>query len=154
MNGSLLDPLIKQLEHTGTTESIALARLIEFSNNSSKSLESINFRLGEVEKQTTKTNGRVTLLEETVGEIEQKQGGDYEKLHSPFVSPIAELQKEVGVINSDLEFRKKLWISGTSILGTLFFVFGAAWWDKIWFFANYNEEYIRELVITIVKTSG
>ena len=92
MDSSLLAPLIQQLDRAGDTSSIALARVLEFSNRTSNALESLDKRLQKVEEQTTKTNGRVNQLEKDVEVVEDKQSDDYEKLHSPLVVPIAELQ--------------------------------------------------------------
>ena len=154
MDSSLLTPLIKQLDDAGDTSSVALARVLEFSNRTSKALESLDKRLEKVEEQTTKTNGRVLELEKDVKEMEGKMSDDYEKLHSPLIVPIAELQKDVGVIKSELEFRKRISISAISVGFTLFVVFGATWWEKIAFFASLNEEFIRKTVALIIQTNG
>ena len=98
MDSSLLTPLIKQLDDAGDTSSVALARVLEFSNKTSKTLESLDKRLEKVEEQTGKTNGRVTELEKGVKEMEVKMSDDYEKLHSPLVIPIAELQRSESVV--------------------------------------------------------
>lgn len=154
MDSSLLDPLIQQLDRAGDTPSVALARVLEFSNQTSKTLESLDKRLKVVEEQTTKTNGRVNKLEDEVDNIEEKQSEDYEKLHSPLVVPIAELQKDVGIIKGEMDFRKKIMISAVSVLTTLFVVFGATWWERIWFFANFNEDYIKRTLTLIIHSTG
>ena len=149
-----MDPLIQQLDRAGDTPSVALARVLEFSNRTSKTLESLDKRLKVVEEQTTKTNGRVSALEGDVNTLEEKQSDDYEKLHSPLVVPIAELQKDVGIIKGEMEFRKKIMISATSILATLFVVFGATWWERIWFFASLNEDYIKKTITLVIHSAG
>ena len=154
MDSSLLAPLIQQLDRAGDTSSIALARVLEFSNRTSNALESLDKRLQKVEEQTTKTNGRVNQLEKDVEVVEDKQSDDYEKLHSPLVVPIAELQKDVGIIKGELEFKKKIWIAAISVATTLFVVFGATWWERIWFFANLNQEYLKTLVTAIAHNAG
>ena len=53
-----------------------------------------------------------------------------------------------------MEFRKKIMISATSILATLFVVFGATWWERIWFFASLNEDYIKKTITLDIHSAG
>jgi hypothetical protein len=146
MDFNLLDPLVRQLEKSGDTSDIALARVLELSNKTSKTLENVERRLTNVESQTTITNGRVTTLEKKVVTVEEKQTDDSIKLHSPLVIPIAELQKEVKLFKQEVEFHKRIWISASSIAGTLFVVFGATWWDRFVFLFSLDKQYLITIV--------
>lgn len=137
MEIDLLQPLIKELEKSGETRDLALARVLEATAKTSNTLAKVDSRLKVVEEQTIKTNGRVNKLDEKVEKIEDNCGS----------CPKSEIVK----IIDDRKFFKRFFIYTGTAVSLIITVFGTIMWDKINYISDLNDDHIKIVVEKTLK---
>lgn len=88
--------------------------LDNYENNTESQYGTINYKLDSIEKQTTKTNSRVTALEAKVTDIELNDAGRYESC--PYNKKIEKLTETV-ISTAEM---KRVLIRAVTIAGVFF----------------------------------
>jgi hypothetical protein len=154
MNEDLLKPLIHQLESTGETRDIALAKVLECSNRTSTILEGVDHRLKSVEEQVKRTNGRVSKLENEQEEIEEKIAPEYHQVHCPFSQQRKIQGEDIQKLDIKVNAITKYFTVFFSGLALVLTVFGVAMWEKFLFLATLDEDFIKRIVEQTIKSLG
>lgn len=134
MDIELLQPLIKDLERSGETRDLALARVLECTARNQQTLVKVDDRLKVVEAQTIKTNGRVNNHDNRIESIESNYPKD-----------------ELSKIIDDRKFLRRIFVYGGATAGIIITVFGTIMWERINYLSDLDDNYISIVVQKTLK---